>query len=71
MNKAWENYTPSREEIASLAHRLWEKEGRPEGREQIHWNQAEDQWAFTALLMMNGFDRVPASENGGIGAGFI
>lgn len=32
---------PSREAIARRAHELWEKEGRPEGKEQEHWYLAE------------------------------
>lgn len=27
--------------IASLAHQIWEQEGRPEGRALNHWLQAE------------------------------
>lgn len=29
------------EQIRILAHRLWEQEGRPEGRAEEHWLQAE------------------------------
>lgn len=29
------------EQIRILAHRLWEQEGRPEGRAEAHWLQAE------------------------------
>jgi Protein of unknown function (DUF4058)/Protein of unknown function (DUF2934) len=32
--------TPSHEEIARAAYRLWEEEGRPQGRDQEHWNKA-------------------------------
>lgn len=28
------------ERIRELAHRIWEHEGRPEGRHQEHWEQA-------------------------------
>jgi len=28
-------------EIARRAHDIWEKEGRPHGRDQAHWSQAE------------------------------
>ena len=34
---------PSREEIAALAHSIWEQAGRPEGRDMEHWLQAETQ----------------------------
>jgi hypothetical protein len=29
--------------IRELAHRIWEQEGRPEGREGAHWREAERQ----------------------------
>lgn len=32
---------PSHEEIAILAYQMYEEEGRPHGRHQEHWNQAE------------------------------
>lgn len=32
---------PTREEITLYAHLLWEEEGRPEGRSEAHWRQAE------------------------------
>lgn len=28
------------EQIRARAHQIWEEEGRPEGREQEHWNRA-------------------------------
>ena len=28
------------ERIRQRAHEIWEREGRPKGREQEHWNQA-------------------------------
>ena len=31
------------EEIAALAHQIWEKEGRPHGHHVTHWSQAEMQ----------------------------
>jgi len=37
------NQQPSEEEIASCAYLIWEQEGRPEGLEQVHWSNAEDQ----------------------------
>ncbi len=30
-------------DIARRAHELWEKEGRPHGRDHEHWTQAESQ----------------------------
>lgn len=32
---------PSPQQIADLAHRIWEAEGYPEGREAEHWLEAE------------------------------
>jgi hypothetical protein len=29
-----------REKIEILAYHIWEKEGRPEGRSELHWQQA-------------------------------
>jgi Protein of unknown function (DUF2934) len=34
---------PSREHIAVYAYLVWEKEGRPHGRHEAHWLQAEKQ----------------------------
>ena len=32
---------PGTDDIAKLAHELWEKDGKPEGTELHHWLQAE------------------------------
>ena len=32
---------PSSEQIADLARRIWDAEGRPDGREVAHWLEAE------------------------------
>jgi len=32
---------PEADEIARVAHSLWEAEGRPEGRDHEHWMQAK------------------------------
>jgi len=32
--------TPDTNQIAALAHKLWEDEGRPDGRADIHWQTA-------------------------------
>jgi len=29
--------------VQTLAYQIWELEGRPEGRDQEHWRQAEQQ----------------------------
>jgi hypothetical protein len=35
--KSWEQ-----DAIAALAHSIWEKQGRPEGRDLEHWHEAEE-----------------------------
>lgn len=32
------------EQIKTLAHQIWEKEGRPNGQDQLHWEQAVREW---------------------------
>lgn len=32
------------DEIRSIAFRLWEEEGKPEGRQLEHWQRAEAIW---------------------------
>jgi hypothetical protein len=32
--------TPTNEEIARVAHAIWEAEGQPEGRDHEHWMRA-------------------------------
>lgn len=34
-------------EVARRAYELWEEEGRPEGRDQAHWTQAEGEMEKT------------------------
>lgn len=34
---------PTRDQIAARARRIWEQEGKPEGRDVAHWLQAEAQ----------------------------
>ena len=36
-------HPPTQEEIAACAHRIYETEGRPEGKSLEHWLQAEAQ----------------------------
>jgi hypothetical protein len=33
-----------KEEVQSIAYKLWEEEGRPQGREVQHWLAAEAIW---------------------------
>lgn len=34
-------FTPDTDDIARLAYAIWEQEGRPLGRDQQHWLEAE------------------------------
>jgi hypothetical protein len=34
---------PTREEIALRAYQIWEQEGRPPGRDKVHWMLAEQE----------------------------
>jgi hypothetical protein len=34
--------TDDEKRIRTRAHRIWEEEGRPEGRAEIHWNMARE-----------------------------
>jgi hypothetical protein len=44
MSKTDKNYhPPTHDEIAAYARRIYETEGRPEGRAMEHWLQAEQQ----------------------------
>jgi hypothetical protein len=36
---------PTEEQIRLRAHELWEKAGKPEGREDEFWHQAENELA--------------------------
>jgi hypothetical protein len=35
----------SREQVRERAYAIWEREGKPEGRELVHWLQAEQELA--------------------------
>jgi hypothetical protein len=42
MQKQTKNFNPpTDEEVAAFAYKLWEAEGRPEGRDFDHWLQAK------------------------------
>ena len=47
--------TPDTNQIAALAHKLWEDEGRPDGRAEIHWH--------TALQSLNVAKPAPAKSS--------
>ena len=38
-----QNNTPTEDEISTLARRIWEDEGQPEGKAEEHWRRAEEQ----------------------------
>ncbi len=40
--KSKQRAQPTYEEIAACAYLIWEKEGRPHGRDVAHWLQAEE-----------------------------
>jgi hypothetical protein len=54
--------TPTQEEIARRAYELWEKDGRPEGREREHWSRAERELA-------NARAAAPSNRSGGAASG--
>jgi len=43
MSQEQNGFHPAPEEIALCAFLIWEKEGRPPGRDREHWLQAETQ----------------------------
>jgi hypothetical protein len=44
MSKSLKNYQePTREEISACAYRIYEREGRPNGKATQHWLEAEAQ----------------------------
>lgn len=51
---------PTNEKIEELAYLLWEKEGRPEGRDVTHYYEAE-----RILRQMEDAERHPNTEAGG------
>lgn len=42
-DKYWD-YSDKDHQIRSIAHRIWEEEGRPNGRHLEHWRKAEEIW---------------------------
>ncbi|PJN94137.1 hypothetical protein CNY89_16290, partial [Amaricoccus sp. HAR-UPW-R2A-40] len=46
----WEKNAISEEAIARRAHEIWEREGRPDGRSQDHWEQARIELAEAASI---------------------
>jgi len=56
--------TYSRDAIAKRAYELWEKEGRPEGRQTEHWIRAEQEIARTAPSAIRPQSPAPAKAKG-------
>src|SRR3712207_6051889 len=58
-----EPVAPDREErIRQLAHLIWEREGRPEGREAEHWRLAEQAYDTEARATAAGQDGAASSQ---------
>ncbi len=64
--------TTTHEEISKRAREIWEREGRPEGRDKEHWLQAETELRQEGLRSQPGHDlrsedhtvlKVPAGLN--------
>lgn len=45
--------------IRQRAHEIWEAEGRPEGRDRDHWQQAEQELHEPVLVSDNPDDGLP------------
>jgi len=43
-----QSHTANKDQIAALAHKFWEDEGRPEGRAEAHWLRATEVLAAPA-----------------------
>ena len=56
---------PTHEEISARAQRLYELEGRPEGRAMQHWLQAETQLK-TEVRKSEGQTATPGQGSGGL-----
>ena len=57
---------PIREQIAARAHRFWEQEGLPSGREAEHWLRAERELAAaTSSFQERGAPPKPAQPSRG------
>jgi hypothetical protein len=52
------------ERVRARAHELWEKEGRPEGRDKEHWAQAEED-VKAAKRGKGRDDKAPAASEAG------
>jgi len=65
--------TTTHEEISKRAREIWEREGRPQGRDKEHWLQAETELRQQAMRSQTGSNirseddamlKVPAGLNG-------
>ena len=52
------------EDISKRAREIWEREGRPEGRDKEHWLQAETELREETLKTQNGSNHISSDENG-------
>ena len=46
-NAPKQSENPAEGDIAALAYQIWEQEGRPDGRDRVHWTKAEGQLKAT------------------------
>jgi len=49
-----------RDRISHRAHRIWEAQGRPEGRDAEHWAQAQDELRREGVLGDDGLSALDA-----------
>jgi len=52
----------SHEDISKRAREIWEREGRPEGRDMEHWLQAEAELRQASLQDQNGANITSTDE---------
>jgi len=55
--------TTTHEEISRRAREIWEREGRPEGRDMEHWLQAETELRQEGLRHQSGANMISHDQN--------
>jgi hypothetical protein len=61
-----EKIATNHDEIAKLAYLNWEKDGRPQGRDQKYWLEAEQQINATGHLLIS--ELSPPADQSPVGA---
>jgi hypothetical protein len=51
------------EQIAERAYQIWEREGKPKGRDQEHWTRAEDELRKEGIKKQRG-RKVSSTDSG-------